>query len=593
MSDNKLRPPEIAREALRRLATERVPPTPENYRAYYHEIAGTQSDETFPEKSLKAIAKALPRDIAERLRIAEQFEHAVASRQWPRLKEAVVELGKCSAPLQQDWGQLISSLLDRLEKRHAGLTLAQKRNALTHVIEASNGKAERLHARVQGLLHGWDALQGDPDKIETLDDAPRTTEKAARAIRLGPAADAGGGHDASITEFLSVVIRRAIVPVLEGNDSLRAEAEALAGAVALLSDDPQQAAELHARLGRLTDRIEWIEDDRRAIRESLLKLLKLVLENISQLVIDDSWLRGQLLMVSEVFSSPLDIRVLDEAERRLRDVIDKQSQLKQQLTDAQERLKGMLIGFMDRLSGFSDSTDHYHVTLERCAQEIETAENLEDLADAVGELLIETRDVRDSTRKSSEELKALREEVESANNRIVRLQTELDETSELVRHDPLTGVLNRKGIDEAMEREISVVRRRGAPLCVALLDIDNFKQLNDTFGHRAGDEALQHLTSVIRDDLRPGDTIGRYGGEEFIILLPDSTEEQGIEIVSRLQRALTKRFFLTGNSRLLITFSAGVSQMLADETSAQAIDRADRAMYAAKRAGKNRVFIAT
>lgn len=593
MSDNKLRPLEIAREALRRLATERVPPTPENYQAYYHRIAGTQSDETFPEKSLKAIANALPRDTAEHLRIAQQFEHAVASRQWPMLKESVVELGKFSAPLQQDWGQLISSLLDRLEKRHAGLTLAQKRNALAHVIEASNGKAERLHARVQGLLHGWDALQGDPDKIETLDDAPRSTENAARTIRLSPAADTNSARDASITEFLSVVIRRAIVPVLEGNDSLRAEAEALAGAVVLLSNDPQQAAELHTRLGRLTDRIEWIEDDRRAIRESLLKLLKLVLENISQLVIDDSWLRGQLLMVSEVFSSPLDIRVLDEAERRLRDVIDKQSQLKQQLTDAQERLKSMLIGFMDRLSGFSDSTDHYHVTLERCAQEIETAENLDDLADAVGELLIETRDVRNSARKSSEELKALREEVESANNRIVRLQTELDETSELVRHDPLTGVLNRKGIDEAIEREISVLRRRGSPLCVALLDIDNFKQLNDTFGHRAGDEALQHLTSVIRDDLRPRDTIGRYGGEEFIILLPDTTEEQGIEIVSRLQRALTKRFFLTGNSRLLITFSAGVSLMLVDETSAQAIDRADRAMYAAKRAGKNRVFIAT
>ena len=136
------------------------------------------------------------------------------------------------------------------------------------------------------------------------------------------------------------------------------------------------------------------------------------------------------------------------------------------------------------------------------------------------------------------------------------------------------------------------MRRRGTPLCIALLDIDNFKRLNDTFGHRTGDEALQHLVCVIRDDLRSEDTVGRFGGEEFIILLPDTTEELGLEIITRLQRSLTKRFFLTGNQRLLITFSGGLSRMLPDEPPGETIDRADRAMYAAKRAGKNRVLVA-
>jgi diguanylate cyclase len=284
--------------------------------------------------------------------------------------------------------------------------------------------------------------------------------------------------------------------------------------------------------------------------------------------------------------------MLDEIERRLRDVIDKQGHLKRQLSDAQARLKDMLVGFVDRLAGFSTSTGHYHETLARCARQIEQAQDLPEIATVVDEMLQETRIVQETARRSSEELAALREEVESANQHIARLQRELDETSELVRHDPLTGVLNRKGLDEALSREIARARRRGAPLCLALLDIDDFKRLNDTFGHHTGDDALRHLSTVMRDALRPHDLIGRYGGEEFLILLPDTDAQQSAEVITRLQRELTRRFFLADNRRLLITFSAGIACLAPDEAPHDAIDRADRAMYAAKRAGKNRVLLA-
>ena len=514
MSDHSLRPPEIAREALRQLAAERLPPTPDNFRVLYHRIAGTHAEDPFPDRPLRAIAASLPRNTPERLKLAHQFENAIASGQWVQIKHAVI-------------------------------------------------------------------------KLTSLEEAPHSVPPSARTVGATAASDGS-----PVVELLSAVIRRAIVPMLDDNETLRAEAESLAEAVKTLATAPHEIAEFQGRVARLTERIAWVEEDRRAIRQGLLNLLKLVLENIGHLVSDDTWLRGQLAMVSEVFAAPLDVRVLDEAERRLRDVIDKQTQLRQQLNDAQARLKSMLIGFMDHISGFGDSTEHYEATLTRCARDIQAADTLDDLTDAVGELLAETQDVRATARRSTEELQTLKTEVESANHHIIRLQRELDETSELVRHDPLTGVLNRKGLDEAIAREISMMQRRGSPLCVVLLDIDNFKQLNDTFGHRTGDEALQHLAQVIRDDLRPIDSVGRYGGEEFIVLLPDTTEEKGIEIVTRLQRALTKRFFLANNRRLLITFSAGLTRVLDDESPAEAIDRADRAMYAAKRAGKNRVYVA-
>ena len=126
-------------------------------------------------------------------------------------------------------------------------------------------------------------------------------------------------------------------------------------------------------------------------------------------------------------------------------------------------------------------------------------------------------------------------------------------------------------------------------MCTALLDIDNFKKLNDTRGHETGDAALTHLVAVTRNNMRPQDTLARYGGEEFVIVMPDTLIEQGIEAMTRLQRALTKQFFLAGNEKIVITFSAGVAQLTAGETPHDAIKRADQAMYLAKRSGKNRV----
>lgn len=179
--------------------------------------------------------------------------------------------------------------------------------------------------------------------------------------------------------------------------------------------------------------------------------------------------------------------------------------------------------------------------------------------------------------------------VDDAELEVARLQNELAETSEMVRHDQLTGALNRKGLEETLDRELARARRRQAPICVSLLDVDNFKSLNDTYGHQTGDDALVHLARVIRETMRPHDTLARYGGEEFLIILPDTILPDAVSALTRLQRELTKRFFLHKNEKLLITFSAGVTAFLPDEPRNEAIARADAAMYQAKKTGKNRV----
>jgi diguanylate cyclase len=343
-------------------------------------------------------------------------------------------------------------------------------------------------------------------------------------------------------------------------------------------------------LADFSHRLSFAAEDQAEIKLSLLKLLHLIIENIGELSVDDSWLKGQTDALKVAAQPPLTLRRLDDVERRLKDVIFKQTEAKGRAMEAQEELRQMLATFIERLSQMSESSSSYHGQMEESMRQIEQAKKIEEIAPVLREVISATRSMAVESLGVRDELRSMREKTQATEAELVKLHRELDRVSSQARHDTLTGVLNRQGLDEALNREISSVRRKDAPLSVSLLDIDNFKKLNDSKGHAVGDAALSHLATVARECIRPQDTLARYGGEEFVILLPDTTLAQGIEAMTRLQRELSKRFFLAGSEKVLITFSAGVAQVAADEAGSDAIKRADQAMYLAKRAGKNRVI---
>ena len=339
-------------------------------------------------------------------------------------------------------------------------------------------------------------------------------------------------------------------------------------------------------------RLSFTAEDQFEIKNSLLKLLQLVFENIGELSLEDQWLKGQMDALMEASKPPLTLRRLDDVERRLRDVIFKQKDAKAKAQQVQEEMRQMLATFIDRLSQMSQSTGSFHEKLVENARQIEQAKTIAEITPVLKEVVGATRNMAEQSKTAGNALEAMRVRADETEAELVKLHKELDRVSLQARHDPLTGALNRKGMDEAFDRELSNMRRKESALSVALLDIDNFKKINDTMGHATGDSALAHLAAVARECMRPQDTLARYGGEEFVILLPDTPLDQGVEAMTRLQRELTKRFFLAGTEKVLITFSAGVAQLAADEKGAEAIKRADQAMYLAKRAGKNRVLAA-
>jgi diguanylate cyclase len=587
-----MNPSEIARETLKRLALQRTPPTPDNYRTLYHEIAGTVATEDFPEKSLKALAAALPRATSDQTRLARQIDAAVGDKSWDSFRTTLTELMNKLAAAPPNWSALIRELLVRLEARQADLTPARKREALDHVL-ASSTAPDLLYNRLQGLLKNWSqaaALEGateaPPAGEETQEGAvaPAPTFSAAGQ----PAVRQPAGMAGELLELIAQLLENAIGILLADNTELAEEAARLTATARQGGD----LAAFVAALKRFSYRLHFVAEDQAELKAGLLHLLRLVIDNINELVLDDQWLQGQIAVVLELVSQPLNLRRLDDVERRMKDVIFKQSSLKKSLLEAQGQIKQMLATFVDRLADFSETTSDYHDKIERCADRISAAQDISELTEVLDEVMRETRVIQLNAQRSRDELNQMRTKVAEAESEVERLQAELANASEMVRHDPLTGALNRKGMDEALDTEVARARRHDAKLCLALLDIDNFKKLNDSLGHAAGDAALVHLAKVVQETIRPEDTLARYGGEEFVVLLPGTALEDAVNAMVRVQRELTRRFFMHGNNKQLITFSCGVAELGDAEEAAGALQRADGAMYLAKRAGKNRVMAA-
>lgn len=160
--------------------------------------------------------------------------------------------------------------------------------------------------------------------------------------------------------------------------------------------------------------------------------------------------------------------------------------------------------------------------------------------------------------------------------------------------DGLTGIHNRRWLDDTLHRMVARAREHGGSLCVALIDIDHFKQFNDTYGHDAGDFVLAAVAGSLAANLRPTDLVARFGGEEFVIIFPETPLAAAASVSDRLRQAVSEREFVMPGGRALprVTISIGVAQLASDQTVPSILKAADTAMYRAKRSGRNRVLTA-
>ena len=630
-----LPPAQVAKAALRRLALSKQEPTPENYAAAYAAESGgaapapaaSGASEALPERAQQLLQRLMSLGIGDgqtRLEIGGLVREA----RWDEALRRVERLQASEGPSVQ--AEAMASTLERLvrglERGGRQWTVARKKDGLQRVLSSNRSDPQRLLSRLRQLLQNWDSDVADAsvDTQFDADDAGGTPSQfftdsefasdldqdagpGSAALPLGAVASGPGGGLPSLSTLGSdpslphwVGIETSLEGTVE--HALRApdgSADGVAGQ--LLAELQAAQTEALARgadapraevFEALNQRARHLLDHRQHLFGELGELCRELSASLVDLSEDDSWARGQCEAMSNTLDQGLSARGVRSVSELLHNTRERQRSLREERSRARDSLKSLIHKMLAELGELGQHTDRFQSSVGRYAEVIEQADSLESLAGVVREMVEESRSVQALVRQTQERLSAEHEKASALSEQVQNLEGELKRLSDEVQTDQLTQIANRRGLIAAFGVEQAKQERDDSALALALLDIDNFKKLNDTLGHAAGDEALKSLASQVSALLRPGDMMARYGGEEFVLMLPRTPLDEAQQVLTRLQRALTKALFMHEGKDVFVTFSAGVTIYRPGETLEVALDRADVALYEAKHTGKNKACVA-
>jgi len=574
MAAEQISPPSVAtlaKGALRRLAQAQLEPNPENYARAYAEESGALS---------------------------------------PRPRPAAMPNG---------WPALVERLVRNLERGGRQWTTARRKESLYRVIDSSRSDEDRLAQRLRSLLQAWEADRAgegfDPEDLARPAEGA-AVPSAASATSAAPAADASIAATLAATDpsGVSLSASTASAPAQAGPDpSLRLLADALRAGLAgadprasalvrrldRLVGPSEQAAEAAAVVGTsgaplaeaCADASRWFGQQHELMRQ-LTALCSEMSQGLVDLTEDESWTRGQCEALRLQLADSIDVRGVRAASAMLADTRARQTNAKREREAARTALKQLLTGMIGEVGALQQHAGGFESAIEQHAAAVEAADSLEGLTTVVQSMLADSRGLRSAIGASQERLQRDSSRASALEARVRDLEAELRRLSDEASTDALTQVANRRGLEQIFAEVSAKTAAQGRPLAVGLIDVDNFKKLNDRLGHAAGDTALKALATEVRKRLRPEDEVARFGGEEFVVLLPGQPAAQAQQALTRLQRSLSAGLFMHEGEEVFVTFSAGVTVWVPGETLEAAVERADAGLYEAKRAGKNRTCAA-
>ena len=552
------RPPELpaaqlAKAALRRLATNRLEPTPENYeRAYRHEAGEIE----------------IPND-------------ALAT--------------------------LIERIIRGIERGGHNWTPARRKEGIQRVLSGSGSDARRLQQRLSQLVNSWDgdtaptgvAIVETPPSVQpgaAPADATATAESTpaqAPTVEPGTAAAQAPGMQvpALAWDRVALTLGRTLHQALPRHDAANEELSRELGGLVERMQSGDASNSLADEMQVLLPRIERVVQHRQHLFEQLGKLCSELTGSLAEFAEDGSWVKGQCEAMRTKIDEGLTARGVRSVSDMLHHARKRHGEVRGEREKARDALKSLMAQMLAELGELGSKTGTFHESVGRYAAVIEESDSLESLTGVVREMVAESRAVQTLVQQTQDRLHEEHSKATDLNRRVTELEDEMKRLSDEVSTDQLTQIANRRGLMQAFEIERSRLERSGGSLSIGLLDIDNFKRLNDELGHSAGDEALKSLAAIVSKTLRPTDRLARYGGEEFVVLLPETPAEEGEQVLTRLQRSLTGGLFMHKDKQVFVTFSAGVTVYRRDERIEDSLERADQALYEAKRTGKNRTCI--
>ena len=539
---------EAARAAIRYLAERKLVPTPGNYRRAWSDVGGPSSG-----ADAEQVAQASVRLLTQRAGQGESgyagLSSSVREHRWNDALSTLIQIAKQSP--RGLWGTLLGEVIE--SAGHSGREWPTQRR-IEAVLCATHDHAANdaaLRAQFELLLNQW---RMDPSRPGRRLESPDPSED-------GDEAQVGGAAGSA-------------VPVAAAEPIAAAAPQA--GAV-----DNEALLVVRRDMAKL-----------RKVNAELVEIVMSLAGSFEAIADEGSWIVSQVDVVRDAVRDGADRRSLAAARSLLQQALATQHSISRSRRDALASLRDLLPHLVQQMSHMGERSAGFGDTLTGHLQAIAEADSLEGIADRIRGLLADTQSMHESVSDAHRELSDRSARAQALEGEVERLERELAQASERLLTDHLTRTANRAGLEKAFDRALVNLRRTGDPIAIALLDIDDFKKVNDALGHQAGDGALRHLAGLLQSKVRPGDTVARYGGEEFVILLPGMTDVQARELLVRVQRELTREVYLFESRQIFITFSAGTTRVDPQDSLESALGRSDDAMYQAKNSGKNCVAIA-
>jgi diguanylate cyclase len=442
------------------------------------------------------------------------------------------------------------------------------------------------------------------DSLSTLESEQQQFRALEAALKrlIGRLCTAALGQAPKLDEqirHLQAVVRREV-----GTEEIEKLTPALTDAISALDQLPGATPAPMAADPSIkhTPALEAAGDDRnlRSILAALLTQLR-----------RDPELSGQADELDARLASPLTWSQLPEVLASLSDLVSRRIQRIEGAKREIENLLGDMVGKLDEIGQFV-AEQHHHQSRSQASSDTLSTQLVGEIR-AMGETVESARDLQqirqqvrdrlDSIDRHLQEFRqreatfatVIRTRNDQMRTRIVELEDEakrlhhqLQDEQRLSTIDSLTKIPNRQAYEKRVEEEMHRWRRFNQPTCIAVWDVDHFKRINDSYGHRAGDRVLQAVAECLAREIRSTDFVARYGGEEFVMILPGTQLDDATRFTDRLRAAIARIGFHFRGAPVSITVSSGVTAFLPEDSADGAFDRADKALYRAKEAGRNR-----
>ncbi len=319
--------------------------------------------------------------------------------------------------------------------------------------------------------------------------------------------------------------------------------------------------------------------------ERVSRLLVVCLDGICQMIPQKEALYSALKNLGEVVRKATRPKPLAGMGKDIEDFFKRQLLEARFQETKNDTVKQIVLDLADTIQQITSTAGDFDHKMEASMEGIQAASTIEDILALKDGIIKEIGKVRVSSQSLKSELNEYKKTTQS-------LSSKLDETEAKALVDSLTNVLNRNAYNMKITQMIREFSRSKDFFCLLVIDIDFFKKFNDTYGHKAGDRVLRSVAASVQESLRASDLVFRYGGEEFVVILNSIQEDIAFNLAEKIRKSVEKEYFIDKEKKLKVTISLGIACVKEGESEAELFERADKAMYVAKRKGRNQVEIA-